>query len=116
MTPVFPKELLLRVTTAPPVVSPWRYQVLAALQVLDVCTTYALLRWFAADEANPIADTIFVSTGLLGGCALLLWFKLTVVHLIAQRGSGVRLVTALYSVVAINNLLFLGMLGIRAWL
>ena len=86
------------------------------MQVLDVVTTYVILRWFFGSEANPIVDSVFETTGLFAGCALLLWLKLAVVRILYEKGTGVKIMSAIYSMVIFNNLLFLGMAAYRVWL
>lgn len=93
-------------TTAPRAVAP--YRCLAWLQLLDVSTTWLVLdHWSARAEGNPVAAALLHTLGLEVGLLLLLAVKLTVVWSLYVKQTGIRLVSALYGVVIVNNLLFL---------
>jgi hypothetical protein len=77
---------------------------LGSLQVIDVMLTGTLLALFTqAAEGNPIAR-LLTDLGL-PGLLVLLALKLGAVTLMWWTQSGVRLASAVYSLVAINNLL-----------
>lgn len=96
------------VTVAPVRTRP--YALLATLQALDVLTTWWILHhWSTRSEANPIAHWVFNSFGLHAGIFMLATVKLSCVYSLYNRQSGVKLITALYSLVIFNNLLFLAL-------
>lgn len=84
------------------------YKILGALQVLDVATTWFILHnWGERAEGNPVVAWIIGTFGLSGAMLLLLGFKLAVVYSLFAKQTGVKLISAVYSLVIINNLLFL---------
>lgn len=84
------------------------YLLLALFQVADVLTTgFILNAWTARAEGNPIAAFILHHRGLLPGLTLLLALKLAMVWVFYVCQTGVRLASALYSLVIANNLLFI---------
>jgi hypothetical protein len=84
------------------------YIILAALQVLDVVTTWLILHnWSVRAEGNPIVASLLDGAGLTLGLGLVLVFKLAVVYLFWSCQSGAKIATAIYSMVVFNNLLFL---------
>lgn len=84
------------------------YLWLAALQVLDVATTWMVLRWFAeANEANPLVDFLFNTVGLTTGLVALLALKLSVVYTLWVCQTKTKIAIAIYSAVIANNVLFL---------
>lgn len=86
-----------------------RYGFLAALQVLDVALTgFILNAWSDRAEGNPVARFILESAGLWVGLAVLLAFKLAVVYLWYICQTSVRIASVIYSLVLVNNLIFLG--------
>lgn len=91
------------------------YAALAALQVLDVATTFTILTWFAAGraEGNPIVAAAFGTLGLTIGCLLLLSFKLAAVGLFYACQTRVRLASAIYGLVIVNNVLLLVLAVLR---
>lgn len=92
---------------APPVrVRP--YQLLAGLQVLDVATTWIILsHWTERAEGNPIVAFFFEHVGINVGCLLILVFKFVLVYLTYRKQTGVKLISAVYTAIILNNLLFL---------
>ena len=83
---------------------------LAGLQVLDVATTWVILaNWTARAEGNPVVGTLIHHTGLATAMVALLVVKLCVVWVLYEKQTGVKLMSALYSLVVCNNLLFLGL-------
>lgn len=95
--------------------SVWPYAALGGLQVLDVATTYVILRWFAQglEEGNPITGAVFSTFSLALGCLLVLVFKMLAVYLFWTCQTRVRLASALYTAVVINNVLLLGLAALR---
>lgn len=86
------------------------YALLAALQVLDVATTWTILNvWTTRAEANPVVATLIESSGLAAAMACLLIVKLAVVWVLWEKQTGVKLMSALYGLVLVNNALFLGL-------
>ncbi len=86
------------------------YQMLAGLQVADVATTWVILaNWSTKAEGNPIISTFIHHGGLMTAMVALLVFKLSVVYVLYEKGTGVNLMSALYSLVIFNNLLALGL-------
>lgn len=86
------------------------YVILALLQVLDVLTTWIILTaWSARAEGNPVAGTILDNFGINFGLLVLLALKLGVVALFWDCQTKVRLVTAIYGLVLVNNFVFLGL-------
>lgn len=84
------------------------YQLLAGLQFLDVATTwFILIHWTERVEGNPIAAALLGWVGIDLGCLILLAFKLGLVYAVYRKQLGVKLVSALYTAVVLNNLLFL---------
>lgn len=84
------------------------YLLLAALQVLDVITTWIVLNyWSVRSEGNPLAASILGSLGLSLGLGVILVFKLAVVALFWDCQTRVRLASAVYGLVVLNNFLFL---------
>lgn len=84
------------------------YAFLAALQCLDVATTWIVLNyWSVKAEGNPAAAVVLDSLGLHVGLLLLLAFKLAVVALWWDCQTKVRLASAIYSLVILNNFVFL---------
>lgn len=95
-------------TTTPRAVAP--YRCLAWLQLLDVSTTWLVLdHWSTRAEGNPVAAALLHTLGLDVGLLLLLAVKLTVVWSLYRKQTGVRLVSAVYGAVIVNNLLFLAL-------
>lgn len=87
-----------------------RYQLLAALQVLDVATTWVILaNWTARAEGNPLVAGLVNHSGLVAAMLAVLVLKLTVVWVLYEKQTGVKLMSAIYSLVVVNNLLFLGL-------
>ena len=92
-------------------VSPTRYEVLALLQVADVLTTWVLLGVASGlTEGNPVVDLFIDRIGLWQSMLFLLVVKLGVVYSLWRKGTGVRLVSALYGAVVFNNALALAIL------
>ncbi|MDE0805052.1 MAG: DUF5658 family protein [Acidimicrobiales bacterium] len=86
------------------------YLALAALQVLDVATTWVILaNWTARAEGNPIVAGLIDHTGLVVAMVALLVTKLAVVRVLYEKQTGVKLMSAVYGLVVANNLLFLGL-------
>lgn len=86
------------------------YQLLAALQVLDVATTWTILaNWTARAEGNPLVAGLIHNSGLVAAMATLLIVKLAVVWILYEKQTGVKLMSAVYSLVVANNLLFFGL-------
>lgn len=84
------------------------YAIFAALQVLDVATTgFILTHWPIRSEGNPLVAALFEGAGLSAGLALVLAFKLAVVYLLWTCQTKIRVLSAIYSLVIVNNLLFL---------
>lgn len=84
------------------------YLALAALQVLDVATTWVILaNWTARAEGNPIVAGLIDHTGLVVSMIALLVIKLSVVRVLYEKQTGVKLMSAVYSLVVANNSLFL---------
>lgn len=84
------------------------YIVLALLQLFDVATTgWVLSRITGSAEANPIVASIFHSTGLAVGLGILLALKLAVVYALWTFQTPMKLATAIYTAVVVNNLLIL---------
>lgn len=82
----------------------WRpYAALAGLQAADVSLTAFVLAVGGAEQ-NPLAR-VLTDVGW-PGLALLLIVKLSLVLLLFQRQTRVRLASALYTAVVVNNLLF----------
>lgn len=82
----------------------WRpYAGLAGLQVTDVALTAFVLA-VGGTEQNPLAR-VLTDIGW-PGLAMLLVVKLSLVLLLFQRQTRVRLASALYAAVVVNNLLF----------
>lgn len=82
----------------------WRpYAGLAGLQVADVTLTAFVLA-VGGVEQNPLAR-VLTDVGW-PGLAMLLIVKLWLVLLLFQRQTRVRLASALYAAVVVNNLLF----------
>lgn len=91
-----------------------RYLMLASLQVLDVLLTgFILAAWSERAEGNPIARFMIEKGGLFGGLAIILALKLFAVWMFYACQTGVKIAAAVYSLVLVNNLLFL---GLWAWL
>ena len=83
-----------------------RYVALAGLQVLDVATTWVILaNWTARAEGNPVVGTLIHHTGLATAMVALLVVKLAVVFVLWEKQTGVKLISAIYSLVVFNNLL-----------
>ena len=96
-------------TTAPPRAL-GLYLALAGLQVLDVATTWVILaNWTARAEGNPIVAGLIDHTGLFVAMIALVVVKLAVVRVLYEKQTGVKLMSAVYSLVVANNLLFLGL-------
>jgi hypothetical protein len=93
-----------------------RYWFLGSLQVLDVALTgFILHSWSERAEGNPVARFIMETTGLWVGLAILLAFKLSVVYLWYACQTGIKIASAVYSLVLVNNLIFLGAWAWLAW-
>ena len=87
-----------------------RYLLLAALQVLDVATTWTILANVSTRaEANPIVAGLIHHGGLQVAMVTLLAVKLAVVRVLYEKQTGVKLMSAIYSLVIFNNVLFLGL-------
>lgn len=87
-----------------------RYYLLALLQVLDVATTwYILTKWSERAEGNPLVRSILETVGITRGLFVVLLFKLGVVALFYYCQTGVKLASAIYSLVIVNNALFLAL-------
>jgi hypothetical protein len=85
-----------------------RYQMLAMLQVLDVLTTWVILSRFSERaEGNPIVAGLIHHGGLELAMLSLLAVKLTVVFALYRKQTGVKLMSAIYSAVIVNNVLAL---------
>lgn len=88
------------------------YQLLAALQVLDVATTWTILGLYASGrEANPIVARFIEHGGLTAAMLAVLVFKLATVWVLYEKQTGVKLASAIYSLVIVNNALVLGLLA-----
>jgi hypothetical protein len=88
------------------------YVILAAIQCLDIATTWFILQaWSERAEGNPVARWFLESTGLEIGLLLMLALKLGVVYIFYACQTGVKLLSAFYSLVIINNLIFIGTWG-----
>lgn len=84
------------------------YALLAALQVLDVATTWTILdAWTARAEGNPIVARLITESGLAASMLCLLVLKLAVVFVLWEKQTGVKLMSAVYGLVVANNALFL---------
>ncbi len=84
------------------------YQLLAGLQVADVATTSFILAQFSARaEGNPVIAAFIHHGGLGVAMMTLLVFKLSVVYVLYEKGTGVNLMSALYGLVVFNNALAL---------
>ncbi len=98
LAPVFPAPV---VHVDEPI---WRpYAALATLQAADVSLTGFVLA-VGGTEQNPLAR-VLTDLGW-PGLALLLIVKLSLVLVLFQRQTRVRLASALYTAVVVNNLLF----------
>ncbi len=87
-----------------------RYLLLAALQVLDVATTWTILANVSTRaEANPIVGGLIEHGGLSAAMVTLLAIKLAVVRVLYEKQTGVKLMSAVYGLVIFNNALFLGL-------
>ncbi len=87
-----------------------RYLLLAALQVLDVVTTWTILANVSTRaEANPIVGGLIHHGGLTVAMLTLLAVKLAVVRVLYEKQTGVKLMSAVYGLVIFNNALFLGL-------
>lgn len=87
-----------------------RYYLLALLQVLDVATTwYILTSWSESAERNPLIRNIIETVGIDRGLFVILLFKLGVVALFYYCQTGVKLASAIYTLVIVNNVLFLAL-------
>lgn len=87
-----------------------RYQMLASLQVLDVLTTWIILsRFTERAEGNPIVATLIRHGGLELAMLSLLAVKLLVVFALYRKQTGVKLMSAIYSAVIVNNVLALAL-------
>lgn len=87
-----------------------RYLLLAALQVLDVATTWTILANVSTRaEANPIVAGLIHHGGLSVAMVTLLAVKLAVVRVLYEKQTGVKLMSAIYGLVIFNNALFLGL-------
>lgn len=91
-------------TIALPAQRPYRF--LLWLQALDVLTTTFILTWWSERaEGNPIAR-VFTNMGATG-MILMLAFKFAIVLALYRKGTGVKIMSTIYSLVIANNLLFL---------
>lgn len=98
---IMPVQAEIRKTNRP-------YLYLATLQLLDVLTTgYILHYWALRAEGNPIAALILSEFGLSIGLTILLAFKLFTVWMFWICQTKVRIAKAIYSLVILNNLLFI---------
>lgn len=87
------------------------YQQLAALQGLDVATTWLILgSWSTKAEGNPVVAAFIEAGGLSVAMVTLLVIKLAVVYVLYEKQTGVNLMSALYGLVVFNNLLALVLL------
>lgn len=87
-----------------------RYVTLGMLQVFDVATTAVILAVFVqAVEGNPLAKWV-LDHGTVGLLAML-GFKLGAVAFAWWCQTPVRLVAAIYTLVIVNNLVVLYLLG-----
>lgn len=88
------------------------YLALAGLQVADVITTGIILSFWgdSHSEGNPLVNTLFQWNGLMIGLMILLAFKLAVVALFWDCQTRVRLASAIYGLVIVNNVLLLAVL------
>lgn len=104
------RTLTLTATTTPREerTSIWRYRLLATLQFFDVATTWWILNyWETRAEGNPIVAEAIHLSGLPLAMVALLVFKLSVVYVLWEKQTGVKLMSAIYTLVVVNNLLFL---------
>lgn len=84
---------------------------LGTLQLLDVMLTGTLLALFTqANEGNPVAR-FFTDLGV-AGLLFLVVFKVGAVALCWWCQTGVRMASAVYSLVVVNNLLALLLLSL----
>lgn len=84
------------------------YAWLAALQVVDVATTWVVLHfWSTRSEGNPFIAGILNNVGLPIGMMIILAFKLGMVYLLWSCQTGTRIALSIYSLVVVNNILFL---------
>lgn len=84
------------------------YLRLAALQFVDVATTWWILHfWSVRGEGNPLIASLLNGVGLPIGMLTILALKLGVVYLLWICQTGTRIASAVYSLVVLNNLLFL---------
>jgi len=84
------------------------YVILAVMQIMDVLTTWFILsRWGERAEGNPVVAWVIGNVSLGPAMVMLLAIKLTVVWALFRKQTGVRLISALYGLVLVNNLLFL---------
>lgn len=103
-----PVDVERRAVDIRPAVRTARYEVLALLQVADVATTWTVLSLAGGmSEGNPIIDLVIRRIGLAESMFMLLVLKLSVVYSLWRKGTGVRLVSAIYAAVVFNNLLAL---------
>jgi hypothetical protein len=87
-----------------------RYVMLAVLQVLDVATTWTILANVGhRAEGNPIVAGLIEHGGLVVAMLTLLAVKLAVVRVLYEKQTGVKLMSAVYGLVLVNNFLFLGL-------
>lgn len=86
------------------------YIALGLLQVLDVAMTGVILyHWGEHAESNPLARFILTNWGLWLGMTIMLILKMSAVGFFYICQTGVKIVSALYSLVIANNVLFLGL-------
>lgn len=84
------------------------YAILAALQFVDVATTWWILHfWSTRSEGNPFIAYLLNGVGLPIGMLIILAFKLGMVYLLWICQTGTKIALSIYSLVVINNLLFL---------
>lgn len=86
----------------------WGYRLLAALQFFDVATTWWILNyWEVRAEGNPLVAEAIRYSGLPLAMVALLVIKLSVVYVLWEKQTGVKLMSAVYTLVVANNVLFL---------
>lgn len=86
------------------------YKLLGGFQVLDVATTWTILANHSARaEGNPIVAGMIHHSGLMLSMILLLILKLAIVYSLYRKQTGIKIMSAIYGLVLVNNFLFLGL-------
>jgi hypothetical protein len=81
---------------------------LAVLQVVDVTTTWLVLNyWSVRSEGNPLIAEFLNSVGLHAGMLTILVLKLSAVYILWVCQTGTKIALSVYSLIAVNNILFL---------